>query len=238
MLPQKKGKRQQHEKKRQRKEKCVCIFWIFLLGSGCSVWDWSRQAGPAKGNCEIDKYANMSYQAMHHIKEGEWFEEDITKVSAQSLPDVDLWTGGFPCQDVSMAGERRGLYGERTGLFFEFVRLLRERGYHKPRWLILENVKGIFSSGGGWDFAIVLCELAALGYGVEYALVNSKDYGVPQSRERVYIIGDLQEEVPEKYFLSEVQARQLLHRLLEAHREAGSMTQEVFHQLSLLEQED
>ena len=114
----------------------------------------------------------------------------------------------------------------------------RERGDHKPRWLILENVKGIFSSGGGWDFAIVLCELAALGYGVEYALVNSKDYGVPQSRERVYIIGILQEEVPEKYFLSKAQAKQLLHRLLEARREAESMTQEAFHQLSLQEQED
>ena len=183
-------------------------FLDFFAGIGLFRLGLEQAGWTCKGHCEIDKYANMSYQAMHRIKEGEWFEEDITKVSAQSLPlhndfvvaakpvckancRVDLWTGGFPCQDVSMAGERRGLYGERTGLFFEFVRLLRERGDHKPRWLILENVKGIFSSGGGWDFAIVLCELAALGYGVEYALVNSKDYGVPQSRERVYIIGDL-----------------------------------------------
>ena len=166
-------------------------FLDFFAGIGLFRLGLEQAGWTCKGHCEIDKYANMSYQAMHCIKEGEWFEEDITKVSAQSLPDVDLWTGGFPCQDVSMAGERRGLYGERTGLFFEFVRLLRERGDHKPRWLILENVKGIFSSGRGWDFAIVLCELAALGYGVEYALVNSKDYGVPQSRERVYIIGDL-----------------------------------------------
>lgn len=135
-------------------------------------------------------------------------------------------------------GGKERIIRRTNWLVFEFVRLLRERGYHKPRWLILENVKGIFSSGGGWDFAIVLCELAALGYGVEYALVNSKDYGVPQSRERVYIIGDLTGRSTGKYFLSEVQARQLLHRLLEAHREAGSMTQEVFHQLSLLEQED
>ena len=133
----------------------------------------------------------MSYKAMHHPKESEWFEEDIRKVCAESLPNVDVWTGGFPCQDVSMAGERKGLYGERTGLFFEFVRLLRERGDNKPRWIILENVKGIFSSSGGRDFAIVLYELAALGYSIEYALVNSKDFGVPQSRERVYIIGDI-----------------------------------------------
>ena len=173
-------------------------FLDFFAGIGLFRLGLEQAGWTCKGHCEIDKYANMSYQAMHRIKEGEWFEEDITKVSAQSLPDVDLWTGGFPCQDVSMAGERRGLYGERTGLFFEFVRLLRERGDHKP-WSstfamqkhLSGDVKGIFSSGGGWDFAIVLCELAALGYGVEYALVNSKDYGVPQSRERVYIIGDL-----------------------------------------------
>lgn len=69
---------------------------------------------------------------MHHPKESEWFEEDIRKVCVESLPNVDVWTGGFPCQDVSMAGERKGLYGERTGLFFEFVRLLRERGDNKP----------------------------------------------------------------------------------------------------------
>lgn len=175
-------------------------FLDFFAGIGLFRLGLEQAGFICRGHCEIDKYANMSYQAMHKPKEGEWFEKDITKVRAESLPDVDLWTGGFPCQDVSMAGERRGLYGERTGLFFEFIRLLRERGNHKPRWLILENVKGIFSSGRGWDFAIVLCELATLGYGVEYALVNSKDYGVPQSRERVYIIGDLTSRSTGKIF--------------------------------------
>lgn len=93
-------------------------FLDFFAGIGLFRLGLEQAGWTCKGHCEIDKYANMSYQAMHRIKEGEWFEEDITKVSAQSLPDVDLWTGGFPCQDVSMAGERRGLYGERTGLFF------------------------------------------------------------------------------------------------------------------------
>ena len=83
---------------------------------------------------------------------------------------------------------------------FEFVRLLRERGEHKPRWVILENVKGIFSSGRGWEFAVVLLELAALGYGVEYALVNSKNFGVPQNRERVYIVGDITKRSTGKIF--------------------------------------
>ncbi len=143
------------------------------------------------GHCEIDKHANKSYQAMHHPKGGEWFAEDISKVSADSLPAVDLWAGGFPCQDASMSGKRCGIHGARTGLFFEFTRLLRECGSDKPRWLILENVKGLFSVGGTWDFAEVLFELAALGYGVEYALLNSSAFGVPQNRERIYIIGDL-----------------------------------------------
>ena len=128
---------------------------------------------------------------MHEPKEDEWFGKDITKVRAEDLPDVALWVGGFPCQDVSTAGNRKGLQGKRSSLFYEFVRLLRERGEHRPRWVILENVKGLFSSDRGWDFGKVLFELAALGYGVEYALLNSKDYGVPQSRERVFLIGDL-----------------------------------------------
>ena len=143
------------------------------------------------GHCEIDKYANKSYQAMHYLKGDEWFAEDISKVSADSIPDVDLWTGGFPCQDSSLSGKRCGIHGSRTGLFFEFTRLLRERGEYKPRWLVLENVKGLFSVGGTWDFAEVLFELAALGYGVEYALLNSSAFGVPQNRERIYIVGDL-----------------------------------------------
>ena len=75
-------------------------------------------------------------------------------------------------------------------MFFEFTRLLRECGSDKPRWLILENVKGLFSVGGTRDFAEVLFELAALGYGVEYALLNSSAFGVPQNRERIYIVGD------------------------------------------------
>ena len=213
-------------------------FLDFFAGIGLFRLGLEQAGWTCKGHCEIDKYANMSYQAMHHIKEGEWFEEDITKVSAQSLPDVDLWTGGFPCQDVSMAGERRGLYGERTGLFFEFVRLLRERGYHKPRWLILENVKGIFPLAEAGILPLFYVNWPHWGTVWNTRLSIPKTTVYPKAESVCTLSEILQEEVPEKYFLSEVQARQLLHRLLEAHREAGSMTQEVFHQLSLLEQED
>lgn len=178
----------------------VYVFLDFFAGIGLFRLGLEQAGMKCKGHCEIDKYANLSYDAMHQPKEGEWFEKDIIKISAEGIPDVDLWAGGFPCQDVSVAGERKGLFGERTGLFFEFIRLLRERGDNKPRWLILENVKGIFSSGNGGDFAIVLCELASLGYGIEYALLNSKDFGVPQNRERVYIVCDFTKRSTGKIF--------------------------------------
>lgn len=213
-------------------------FLDFFAGIGLFRLGLEQAGWTCKGHCEIDKYANMSYQAMHRIKEGEWFEEDITKVSAQSLPDVDLWTGGFPCQDVSMAGERRGLYGERTGLFFEFVRLLRERGDHKPRWLILKMLRESFPLAEAGILPLFYVNWPHWGTVWNTRLSIPKTTVYPKAESVCTLSEILQEEVPEKYFLSEVQARQLLHRLLEARREAGSMTQEVFHQLSLLEQED
>lgn len=144
------------------------------------------------GHCEIDKFANKSYQAMHDIKGGEWFAEDIRKVKGTELPSCSLWTAGFPCQNLSVAGKRQGLSGDRSGLFYEIIRLLQEKGTKDmPRFLLLENVKGMFSSNGTRDFANILYELAALGYGIEYALINSKNYGVPQNRERVFIVCDL-----------------------------------------------
>ena len=127
---------------------------------------------------------------MHDVKEGEWFREDIRQVSGDGIPNVSLWTAGFPCQDVSMAGLRKGLQGERSGLFFELTRLIEEKGESKPRWIILENVKGLLSSNESRDFGTILYTMADLGYGVEYAVLNSKDFGVPQNRERVYIICD------------------------------------------------
>lgn len=142
-----------------------------------------------KGHCEIDKYADRSYRAIYDIKEDEWYGEDITKVSPEELPRVNIWTGGFPCQDVSISGRQIGLDGSRSGLFFEVVRLLKgKKPEDRPEWVILENVKNILSIHGGWDFATVLYSLASLGYNIEYGLLNSKFHGVPQNRERVYIV--------------------------------------------------
>ncbi len=141
------------------------------------------------GHCEIDKYADLSYRAIFDIKEDEWYGYDITKVSAEELPHVDLWCGGFPCQDVSASGQQRGLAGARSGLYYELVRLLESTpSEERPNWIVLENVKNLLSVNHGWDFASILTSLVTLGYNIEYGLLNSKFFGVPQNRERVYIV--------------------------------------------------
>ena len=166
-------------------------FLDFFAGIGLFRLGLEQAGYVCKGHCEVDVHANKSYSVMHDVKEGEWFEPDIRKISGKGIPDVDFWTAGFPCQDISMAGNRKGLYGARSGLFFELTRLLKEKGENKPRWVILENVKGLFSSGESRDFGVVLYTMANLGYSIEYALLNSKDYGVQQNRERIFIVCDL-----------------------------------------------
>jgi DNA (cytosine-5)-methyltransferase 1 len=141
------------------------------------------------GHCEIDKYADRSYRAIFDVKEDEWYANDITKISPGDLPRASLWAGGFPCQDISCAGSQRGLDGARSGLFFEITRLLEGTAPEdRPKWIVLENVKNLLSVNRGFDLATVLYTLAALGYCVEYGLLNSKFFGVPQNRERIYIV--------------------------------------------------
>ena len=122
---------------------------------------------------------------------GEWFANDIRTVDARSLPKADLWTFGAPCQSFSVAGLRAGLEGE-SGLIREIFRLLREtRKEDRPKWLVYENVKGMFSSNKGFDYLAILLEMDELGYDIEWQLLNSKEFGVPQNRERVFTIGHL-----------------------------------------------
>lgn len=113
---------------------------------------------------------------------------DIRKVTNEEIPDSDVWTAGFPCQDLSLArmGARSGLRGSQSRLFHDFVRLL---GRGLPGTVVLENVHGLLSSHGGRDFAIVLKALDELGYGVAWRVLNSKNFGVPQQRRRVYVVG-------------------------------------------------
>lgn len=143
------------------------------------------------GFCEKDKFARKSYEAMYDTK-GEWFHDDITTIDPTRLPKADLWCAGSPCQNVSIAGKRDGLYGERSGLFFTFVELIKsQKEEDKPEWVLLENVKGLLSSGGGRDYLDYLSILDEAGYDLEWQVFNSKDYGVPQNRERIYTLGHL-----------------------------------------------
>ena len=148
------------------------------------------------GHCEIDKYANRSYNALFDTK-GEWFIEDARKADPSAMPDFQLLCGGFPCQTFSIAGTRKGFGDPRGTLFFELARLAEAR---KPPYLLFENVPGLLSHDGGRTFATILNTLDRLGYGVEWQCLNSKDFGVPQSRNRVYIVGYLDERCRGKVF--------------------------------------
>ncbi|CEW18175.1 DNA methylase [Streptococcus pneumoniae] len=142
------------------------------------------------GFCEIDKFARASYKAIHDTK-GEIELHDITTVSddtIRGIGHVDVICGGFPCQAFSIAGNRRGFEDTRGTLFFEIARFA---SILKPRYLFLENVKGLLNHDRGNTFEVILSALDELGYDVEWQVLNSKNFGVPQNRERVFIIGHL-----------------------------------------------
>lgn len=166
-------------------------FIDFFSGIGGFRLGFETAGHKCIGSCEKDKFAIKSYRAMFNT-EGEWFADDITTIKSNKIPNADIWTFGFPCQDISVAGHQRGLGGERSGLYFKILDLVKgkEKG-NKPRWLVAENVKNLLSIGGGWDFLTVLSEMDEAGYDVEWQVLNSKDFGVPQNRERVFIIGHL-----------------------------------------------
>jgi DNA (cytosine-5)-methyltransferase 1 len=137
------------------------------------------------GYSEIDKYASAIYQKhfpTHHNY------GDITQIIAEELPDFDLLVGGFPCQAFSIAGKRGGFEDTRGTMFFELARILRTK---QPRLFVFENVKGLLSHDGGKSFATIIQTLDELGYDCQWQVLNSKNHGVPQNRERVFIVGHL-----------------------------------------------
>ncbi|MBT2215862.1 DNA (cytosine-5-)-methyltransferase [Virgibacillus dakarensis] len=151
-----------------------------------------EQAGhECVGYVEKDKFARKSYQAIHDT-EGEWTAHDITTVTNDDLrllarKEIDVICGGFPCQAFSVAGKRGGFSDTRGTMFFEVARFAKQI---KPRFLLLENVKGLLSHDKGKTFATILTTLDELGYDAEWQIINSKAY-VPQNRERIFIVGHL-----------------------------------------------
>ena len=182
------------------------------------------------GYSEIDKYASKSYAAVHNVDESMNLG-DITKINEKELPkDIDLITYGYPCQDISLAGKQKGLFNEdgsktRSGLFFDALRIIEEI---QPRVAIAENVKNLVGKKFKPQFDIILDSLDKAGYNNYWQVLNAKDYGIPQNRERVFIVSIrkdidngfefpkavplqlrlkdmLDDEVDEKYYLSKEQ---------------------------------
>ena len=137
------------------------------------------------GYSEIDKYASSVYE---YHNPGVKNYGDITKINAEELPDFDCIVGGFPCQAFSIAGKRRGFDDTRGTLFFDLARILRAK---QPRLFVFENVKGLLSHDNGNTFKTIIATSDELGYDCQWQVLNSKNHGVAQNRERVFIIGHL-----------------------------------------------
>lgn len=143
---------------------------------------------------EWDKYAAQTYNKNFG---GKIDTRDITTITGDELPDHDIICGGFPCQAFSIAGKRRGFEETRGTLFFEIMRLAQAK---RTKYLFLENVKGLLSHNNGETFLTILESMDELGYDCQWQVLNSKDFGVPQNRERVFIIGHLRTESRPKVF--------------------------------------
>ena len=163
------------------------------------------------GYCEIDEYARRAYEAMYNTK-GEMYFEDATKINPDDLPDIDLITGGFPCQSFSIAGRRNGFNDTRGTLFFEIARIAAVK---RPALLFLENVPGLLSHDEGRTFAAILNALDEIGYDVSWTQLNSANFGVPQSRNRVFITGFLRGKCRGEVFaFSETNPKTIVRRVL------------------------
>lgn len=145
------------------------------------------------GYSDIDKYANQTFKRRFPNAEE---LGSITDIKSTDLPRIDLVTFGFPCQDLSIAGRRKGFKGERSSLFYEATRIIRDK---KPKYFIFENVKGVFSSNKGEDFTLILQEVADIGYDGQWQLLNTRWF-LPQNRERVYFVGHLRGRSRPKVF--------------------------------------
>lgn len=220
-------------KNKNKKGKNKMIMKILSLFSGIGAFEKALNQLNVKyelvNYCEIDKYASKAYSLIHNVSENMNLG-DITKVDTSKLPkDIDLITYGFPCQDISLAGKQQGMFNNdgsktRSGLFFEALRIIEDT---KPKIAIAENVKNLVSKKFNAQFQVILQSLEEAGYNNYWKVLNAKDFGIPQNRERVFIVSIrkdidpgsfefpkpfelklrlkdmLEDEVDEKYYLSQ-----------------------------------
>jgi DNA (cytosine-5)-methyltransferase 1 len=162
----------------------MIVFGSLFSGIGGFDLGFERAGMRCAWQCEIDAAARGVLTRQF----GKPIIEDVRDVRNGNIAAVDLVCGGFPCQDLSVAGKRAGLAGERSGLWFEFRRVLDEL---RPQWVVIENVPGLLSSNGGADFAVILRGLVELRYGVAWRVLDAQYFGVAQLRRRVFIVGSL-----------------------------------------------
>lgn len=212
------------------------------------------------GFCEFDKFATASYISMHLLtdkqrkkldelpqkkrqkeilkdeyRNGEWYANDVRRVCADDIPKADCWCFGFPCQDISVAGKQLGFQGNRSSLFFRVMYLIGQlKEEDKPTYIFIENVKNLLSVNGGWDFARLLIEMEQGGYDAEWQVLNSKDFGVPQNRERCFIIGHLRGRGSAEVFPVERADREDSIQII-GHRDGYRRNTQVFAQDGITE---
>lgn len=152
----------------------------------------SNLNGEVVFSSEIDKHATVSYLSNFNDNH---LQGDITKIDEKDIPDHELLVAGFPCQAFSIAGKQKGFHDTRGTLFFDVVRILKEK---KTKYFLLENVKNLITHDGGITFKVMVQTLNELGYTIDFTIINSLEAGLPQNRERTYIVGILQGNTKEK----------------------------------------
>ena len=186
---------------------------LLSLFSGIGAFECALRRGGHEfqtiNYCEIDKYASAAYSMIHDVDESLNLR-DVRKVSTLLFPDVDLVTYGFPCQDISIAGRQKGFEdgaGNRTrsGLFFEALRIIQDL---QPKWAICENVKALTMKQFRNEFKTVLDSLEHAGYRNYYQVLNAKDFGIPQNRERVFIVS-IRKDIEQEFIFPETQVLKL-----------------------------
>ncbi len=192
-------------------------FIDLFAGIGGIRIPFEEMGGKCVFTSEWDKYAQQTYEANY----GDKPHGDITQIEEKNIPNFDILLGGFPCQAFSVAGKKLGFEDTRGTLFFDVARIIK---HHKPKAFLLENVKGLLSHNKKQTFKVIYQTLVDLGYHVHYKILNARDFGLPQNRERIYIVGFLENvdfefpepfniptrlgdildsEVPEKYTISD-----------------------------------
>lgn len=235
-------------------------FVDFFAGIGGFRRGMELEGHECVGFCEFDKFAVASYTSMHLItqeqreflskmplkqrqkeilkeeyRNGEWYANDIRRVYAGDIPKADCWCFGFPCQDISVAGKQLGFQGNRSSLFFRVMYLIGQlEEKNRPTYLFIENVKNLLSINGGWDFARLLIEMEQRGYDAEWQVLNSKDFGVPQNRERCFIIGHLRGRGSAEVFPVEGTNRENSVSII-GHRDGYRRNTQVFSQEGITE---